>query len=612
MAQHIDDYEVQLLGRLRPGTRARQAQAAVSLLAQQFAQEHAQRDKTLTVTLVPATFFANTDDIRFRALVALLMVVVGLVLLIACANLANMLLARSSGRQKEFAVRMALGAGRRRLIRQLLTESGLLAVLGGSAGLVFSIWASKLLWIAIEQGLQGAFGPEPALVVQLNPDARVFCYTLFLSLATGIVFGLSPALRFSKPDLTLALKDEGTAFGQRLSRSRLRSILVSGQVAASLVLLISAGLLLRGMVRSQATDPGFETRRVFFLSLGLGRNQAKAIELQRVVVARLESLPEVKGLTLVNSIPLTGTWSPPVMATGRDASTPGHIERTLANRVSPGYFDTLGIPIVRGRNFTGQESDTGARVVIISQSAARMLWPSEDPLAKRLKLDMNFRGHWSEFEVIGVAKDVRTRNLSRVDPAFVYLTLIPGIVNPILLRTQGDPRNASAAVRASLGTLLPNLGMISLEEGPLRFQKLQAQVYAMCAGGLAILALVLAAVGVYGVISYLVNQRVREIGICMALGATAGDILKSVIGQGLRPVFIGIALGLAGAAAVSTVLHATLVFPGSPDMLFGVSPLDPVSFIGLSLLLTLVALVACVVPARRAVKVDPILALRSE
>jgi predicted permease len=596
---------VQILGRLNAVQK--RAQAEIDVLERQFAEMHKPRDRTLAITLQPARFFGNTEDPRFQAFVAVIMGVVGLVLLIACANLANMLLARSAARQRELSVRLALGASRGRLIGQLLTESTLLALLGGFAGLLLSVWATKVLWVFIQEGLIGPFAWGPAIVVRLSPDVRVFSYTLCLSLATGIVFGLSPALRFTRSDLTSALKDEGTTFGQHLSRSRLRSFLVAGQVTVSLVLLIAAGLLVRGLVRSQNVDPGFETRTVYLVSVDYGSDTAKAIALQRRVIDRLGSLPEVRAVTMTDHLPMFGTWTPPV-------ETGGQSIRTLANRVAPEYFETLGIALERGRVFTRQEMDRGAPVAVISAAAARQLWNGQNALGRRLKLDMDFREKWAEFEVVGIAHDVRSAHLSRIDPMFVYLPLPPGRVNNVLIRTEGDPKRALAAVRSALGSVdksfTSSVIMFSLESLPLRLEKTMARVSAMCAIALAVLALALAAVGIYGVMSYLVSQRVKEIGISMALGASASNVLKSVILQGMRPVLAGSVCGLALAAGVSSLLHSTLSFPGTPDMLFGVSMLDPLTFIGLTLLLAIIAMLASAIPAWRAVKVDPMVALR--
>jgi predicted permease len=380
-----------------------------------------------------------------------------------------------------------------------------------------------------------------------------------------------------------------------------------------MVLLISAGLLVRGLLRSRTMDTGFESRRTFLVGGNYGTDPVKALALYRRMVERLRTLPEVRGLTVVDRVPMTGTWTPPVRVEHRQGG--GSVDdRTLANYVSPSYFETLGIPLLRGRTFTVRESETGANVAVISESAARRLWTGEDPIGKRAKLDMNFRGKWVEFEVVGVAKDVRTANLSRVDPAYFYLPTGLAQLNNILIRTGDDSKNALAAVRASLeamdNNLAASIGLLNLEDGLVSKQRVLAETYARFASMLAALALALAGVGIYGVMSYVVSQRVGEIGIRMALGANGRDVVASIIRQGLRPVFFGAVLGLAGAAGVSSILKAVLIFPGSSDMLFGVSVFDPATFIGLSCFLALVALIASAIPARGATRVDPMVTLR--
>jgi ABC-type antimicrobial peptide transport system permease subunit len=316
----------------------------------------------------------------------------------------------------------------------------------------------------------------------------------------------------------------------------------------------------------------------------------------------------------VDRVPMAGTWTPPLLVDQTRASSASLPGRTLANYVSPSYFETLGIPLLRGRTFTRRENELGGPVAVISDSTARRLWPGEDALGKRAKLDMNFRGKWQEFEVVGVAKDVRTANLSRVDPTFFYLPTGSRRFNNILIRIEGDSKNAVAAIRAALGALdkdfAQTIGLLNLEERVVSKQRLLARTYAMFATMLAGLALILAAIGIYGVMSYLVSQRIQEIGIRMTLGATPSDVLKAVVRQGLQPVFTGAVLGLVGAGAVSGMLRAILVFPGSPDMLFGISMFDPLTFAGLTGFLAAVAMVACAIPARRATRVDPMAALR--
>jgi len=305
---------------------------------------------------------------------------------------------------------------------------------------------------------------------------------------------------------------------------------------------------------------------------------------------------------------MAGTWTPPL-------ETGNLSVRTLANYVAPEYFETLGIALEQGRTFTRQEMERDAPLAVISEAAAKQIWHGANPIGQRFKLDLTFRGKWREFEVVGVVKDVRSAHLSRIDPLFVYLPLPQGQVNNVIVRIEGDSKRALAAVRAALAPLDKNFGptlqLVSLEAGPVRFEKATTRMLAMCEIALAALALLLAAVGIYGVMSYVVSQRTKEIGISMALGASAPDILKSVTLQGLRPVIVGSIAGLAIAAGVSSFLHAALSFPGTPDMLFGVSMLDPLTFIGLTVLLAVIAMLASAIPARRAVKVDPMVALRN-
>jgi macrolide transport system ATP-binding/permease protein len=608
-----NDGQLQMLTRLRPGISRSQAEAQFLLLAEQWGQANNHQDKTIAITLERATLFGETNAVWFRSVVALMMAVVGLVLLIACANLANMLMARGNMRRHEIAVRRALGASRTRLLRQLLTESILLALMGGAAGLVLSVWMSHLLGTVLTQMVQSLpIVGGSAFTLSLAADIRVYAYTLLLSFGTAVIFGLYPALHFSKADAISALKDEGATSGQQTTRSRLRSLLVGGQFAVSLFLLISAGLLIQGIRRSLTVDPGYETKRVFFVGLHAGRHPSPA--LQRAVINRLESVPNVASVAISKKPPGSGTYTPPVIierSRGSEWSLPGG---ALGDKVSPGYFQTMNVPILWGRNFTRQEAESGAPVAIVSEATARLFWPGEDAIGKRLKLDLEFNKIWREFEVIGIAKDVRNANLTRVDPVYFYLPSDPASFagNALLIRVEGDPVEATKAVLDSLKamdeTFQPSL--VSLEDAHMRIQRLLPQMLGTFVGILACLALPLAAVGIYGVISYLVSQRTREIGIRMALGATKADVLNLILRQGMHPVIIGAALGLLLSATASSVVHAFLALPGAPDALFGVSFLDPLSFVSLSCFLTAVALLASYIPARRAMRVDPITALR--
>lgn len=607
---------LQVLGRLAPGTSLGQAQAEAGVLTRQFGRAHPVPDETIGLTLRHATYFGETDELWFRALVAGLMAVVGLVLLVACVNLANMLLARAANRQKEIGTRLALGASRGRLIRQLLTESVLLAMLGGVAGFVCSLWATKLAWLGLVRLIQALLGSR-ILVAPLTPDVRVFLYTFGLSLTTGVLFGLWPALESSKADLTHALKAEGSASGQPLGQSRFRSFLVGGQVAVSIVLLISSGLLLRAMLKSQAANPGFETKSVFLMNLDLGSDKARAAITKRQIIDRLETLPEVASVALADRLPYLGTMTFLLQVQGSKAPPKSLPGQTLANYVSPGYFATLGIPLVRGRGFTPQEAEELLPVVIVSESTARQAWPGEDPVGKHLKLAPPFRDRsdWKEYQVLGVAKDVRFFNLTRIDPAYVYLPTNSTEPSSVLLRASRSPRDTLASVRASLGdfdrTLLPKLELVSLDKFK-DTQELLPQAAAIFAAILALLALTLAAVGIYGVMAYLVTQRTREIGIRLAFGASKNDVLRLLVRQGMLPVSVGAGCGLAVSTAISGVLRAILIFPGSYDLLFGVSAFDPATYLGLTAFLASVALLACFVPARLAMRVDPMVALRYE
>jgi predicted permease len=608
-----NDFRFQILARLKPTSALREAQGETDTLIRQFSSTYIPRDPTLSVSLQRTAFFGNTDDVRFQGGVAILMVIVGMVLLAACANVANMLLARGAVRQKEISVRMALGASRGRVIRHLLTESLVLSLGGGVAGLALAMMASKLLWVAIEQMLMRILGDGFVFSLNLNPDARILAYALGLSLLTGVIFGLSPAVQFTKRDLTTALKDEGTSFGRHVSRSRLRDVLVAGQVAVSMLLLTSAGLLTRGLARSQHADPGFETHNVFLLFADFGDDPTKAVASYHRVLDRLAAQPAFNNVA-TGTGPMMGTWTPPIVVKKSDAAEGTVHDRTLASYASETYLSTLKISLLRGRNFTRQEAATGAHVAVISESTARRLWQGEDSIGKHFQLDENFDGKLSDFEAIGIAKDVRFSNLTRTDPAHVYLATDPTRILPILIK--GDPQSVLASVRNAVGSydqnLLPSLSLWNMDTMLLNPRRSMSKALAMFAAILALLALALAGVGIYGVMAYAVSQRTQEIGVRMALGATPGHVLKSVAWMGLRPVAAGMAVGIACGGAMSGLLHSTLASPETSDFLYGVPYYDPLTFIGLSCFLTVVALSTSLVPALHALKVDPMVALRYE
>jgi putative ABC transport system permease protein len=381
-------------------------------------------------------------------------------------------------------------------------------------------------------------------------------------------------------------------------------------VTVSIILLATAGLLARGMLRSRGADPGFDTRGIFVPAGhfgGFDHNPAMVVEHQKALLEKLRSLPEVAGVTL-GSVPFAGTWTPPIIVNGAGA-------RTLASCACETWFDVMGIPLVQGRNFARQEVSTDAPVALISQSTARRFWPAANPVGKRFALDLNFNGKFKTFEVIGIVGDVRFANLTRIDPAHVY---VPGAGHNsnVLLRLRGERRQAIAAVTNMMQTLEPavlqDARLVSLDEGFVAILRALSRGLAAFAAILAGLAMTLAGIGIYGVVAYLFGQRTKEIGIRMALGADRGLLLRNVVLQALRPVFVGMACGFALAAALSALLHRTLIFPGSMDFFYGVPFYDPATFTALFCFVALLAIVASLAPVRRALRVDPMIALRYE
>jgi predicted permease len=583
-----------VVGRLQKGVSLRQAQAELALLATQADREYTNRKTTVDVV---SGAYLNFPEARSRGIpiVEIVMLAVGLVLLIACANVSNLLLARAATRKKEIAVRLALGASRGRLIRQLLTESLLLAVCGGAAGLLVAYWLPPILLSVV---------PETGADVNFSPNLTVLAYAFVISMITGVIFGLAPALQATKLNLTSAL--QGTAVSPRFSSSRLRSALVVTQVAVSLVLLISAGLLLRSLQRAQATDRGFDPVQVLALSLDTtaqGYDSPRTVELYRQLTERLAAMPGVKSVGLASAIPFAGTQFTGIEIEDAGTKLAGRSFQVNVNVVSPSYFQTLGIPLLRGRQFSGQEVTGSQSAAVVSKAMTDRFWPNQDPIGK------HFKDNSSSYEIIGVASDISSIDLAEHDGLLVYL---PAQIErqtdkgelTVLLKTGGNPSVLAGTARDVVRSLDKNLVVSVKQLGENLDSKLKpARTGATFSGALSLLALLLAATGIYGVMAYFVTERTREIGIRVALGAQTSDVLKLVVRNGMRLALMGVVIGLTGSFALMRLMSS---------FLFGVAPTDALTFAVVSVGLIAVALVACYIPARRAMKVDPVVALRYE
>jgi predicted permease len=610
-ARNDQEERLRIVARLKPGATAEQADSELTALALQEEKDRGMEPVTASIAARPAAYFIGPDETpQFRAMAALLLASFSIVLLVACANMANFFMARATTRRREMAVRTALGATRIRLLRQLMTEGVLLGLAGGAVAVVAAAWICDLIWVQVEQRIIARFSDLYYFAFTFTPNWRVLAITCAVSVLAGGLFSLAGALQSSRVDLNGVLKgyELTIASGRRL-RLNMRDLLIAVQVTLSVVLLVSAALLARGMMRGQSVDPGFNTHNVLNMEFGgldsIGYDAKRVGKLRQQLRARISLIPGVSGVAFADHVPLLGVGETNVIKSG------GPPRRALDNDVSPGFFATLGIPLVRGRDFNESEIAQHAGVVIVSQTTARNLWPGEEALGKLIQVGSERRS----MQVIGVAQDVRSVTLGLVEPYFLYLPLAPDApLDDVFLRASSDASQALApALRAisEIDTKLPSLANAHSMDDALWFQRLPSTLGTMFAAVVGSMALFLASVGIYGTIAHAVAQRTREIGIRVALGAPHVSILRLVLGRTMALVGGGACLGLAAALAVSHAITAIPFGLGSL-LLFGVSPHDPVAFMGVGAFLIAVGLAAAYWPARRATRVDPMVALRYE
>jgi putative ABC transport system permease protein len=607
MKERDDHPGIYAVARLKDGVTYGQAEAEMKAIAERLAESYPKTNGGHSITMMTLREYF-VGDVRTSLLV--LLGAVGFVLLIACANVANLLLARAASRSREIAIRTALGAGRWRIIRQLLTESVLLALVGGGVGLLLAAWGVDVLRRASLDVI-----PTTA---DIGLDRTVLFFTVGVSLLTGVLFGLAPALSASKADLNESLKEGGRTGTAGAARNRVRSALVVAEVALSLMLLIGAGLLIRSFVSLRGTETGFDAQKVLTMQISrkAGADEGRKVSnFLTLVEEKVRAVPGVEAVALSNGVPMLGATETGVHIEGRPPVEASKQPMTVAYWATPGYFKVMGIRLVRGRLFDEHDTQNSPLVAVIDEEFAREHFPGEDPIGKYLA------GNPAEgvphTEIVGVVAHVKHYGLDAPGPVqaerYTPLYQLPDKVMPmagvhvsLLVRSAGtDPAAMTDAVRRAVHEVDPNqpvYGVETMEQvlsDSVASQRLSMTLLSLFGA----VAMILAAVGIYGVMSYAVVQRTHEIGIRMALGARGRDVLRMVVGQGMVLALAGVGLGLAGAFALSRVVKS---------LLFGVTATDPLTFVGVPLVLLLVALLSTFIPARRATKVDPMVALRYE
>jgi putative ABC transport system permease protein len=599
---------LQAMGRLNPGVSLAQAQSSFDVAAANLAEQYPEDDKGVTVRVIPekrARPFPTVANI-IPLVAGSFLALATLVLLLACMNVANILLARATVRQGEMGIRAALGAGRGRLMAQVLTESVLLALMGGVAGVILGQWANSLLGSTFEQAVSNV-----PLRLDWGFDWRVFSYALGIAIVTGMIVGVSPALRASGTNVNAVLREGGRSDSAHAGRHRSRSVLVVAQVAGSLVLLIATGLFVRSLAHVQRMYLGFDPDHVLNVTVdphGIGYDEPRTRGFYRELEARVRALPGVKSAALAFFVPMGNTAEPrPIHLEGHPLAQGHQPPRVFLNRVDPPYFEVMRVPLQSGRGFAETDNETMPRVAIVNQKMAQQFWPNEDPIGKHFSI---FGPSGPFTEVIGVAQDSKYNLAALEEPIpFFYLPYAQDYTSQMTLQIRSDvtPESLITPVQQVIRGLAPDLPIYDVRTMKQGLEGLNGffvfRMGAVLAAVMGLIGLTLAVVGVYAVVSYTAEQRTHEVGIRMALGAGRQDILRLVLRQGMVLVMVGVLCGLAASWALTRIMGRLLV---------GVSATDPLTYMTVTLLLAAIALWACYIPARRAVRVDPIVALRYE
>jgi predicted permease len=587
-----------IIGRLKPGVAPEQAGPALGILSKQLEGAYPEDNAGRGIKAVPLLQARIDPDGSGTLLLTsrVLMGVVAIILLIACANIANLLLPRGLARRKEIAIRLAIGASRARLVTQLMTESLMLAVAGGAVGLLMAFWSKSAI------SSLDLFGGGPNSAVP-HLDGEVLAFAAAVTLLSALLFGLAPALQATKPDVVGALKGDAVTTGRRAIRFDLRKALIVAQVALSVVSLAGAGLFIRSLQRAEGVDPGFAANNLLLMNVNLGRegySEARGRIFYRQAVDKLQAVGGVRSATVARDAPFAGGFSRSVFIEGQEPGVNGRGVLVQTNNIGLRFFDATGLPMLRGRDFNESDGEKAPKAVIINDTMAQRFWPGQDALGKRFK----FFGDADYRTVVGISKDSKYNSLVENPRPFVYMPLQQEYVSnaTLYVRTVGDPRQTIAAVRSEIQSLDPQLPLLGIRtvgdviDQSLTGQRTEARLLGLLGG----LALLLAAIGLYGVVAYSVAQRTREIGIRVALGAAPKQLIALILSQGMAIVAVGVVLGV-GAALVMTRFIDSL--------LFGVGAADPITFIFTALILTAVALLANLIPAVKASRVDPVVAL---